>query len=469
MKRFALLRVCIFLLLFAASARAAQVVLAEGPVNGRLYSRDLITNQAIVPVGGAVVVSGMNRIHLVVFQDGSSWWSDSMDLVYTGSWASFLFAVPLEAGLHDYAFRLYLESAGQFEQVHTVDDVACGDVYLINGQSNAVAADYHGEDLGNADQSHWIRTYGSASTEAAQVVADTGWHVADGEGANDSGTIGAWGLRAARILVDRYQIPIALINGAVGGSPLYQHKRDESHPENLGTIYGRLLFRARQAGVDQKARAILWHQGESNGLTNAHVYLPSFGELLETWLEDFPAVERVFVFQIRKGCGTPSMGIREAQRQFPDYFPEVTIMPTAGIDDHDGCHYRYAGYRQMGDWIAGRMAVFFYGEVMPDDSVPPNISEARFTGPNQDEIELLFRNPQQALILDPGIETRFRLRGNVHQSIVAATAFPGRIVLKLSGPTNAPRLAYIGQARSGPWIKNTFGVGAFTFEVPIHR
>jgi hypothetical protein len=440
--------------------------MTEGPKNGQLYPRDLITNQAMVAVSGSVTQAGFSQVHVIVNRDGLLWWSQAEPLNYVGGSAPFSFQAPITAGLFDYSMELVLEGGGSMQVIDVVDNIACGDAYLINGQSNAVAADYHGEGLGNRFQSPWIRSYGTASTLAAEVTGDQQWHMADAQLGNDSGTIGAWGLRTAWLLVERYKVPIAMLNGSVGGTPLYQHHRNMAAPEDLNTIYGRLLYRTRKAGLNQNIRAMLWHQGEASGNVNAHVYTTSYGELIDEWLLDYPAMEHTFVFQIRKGCGINGMGIREAQRRWQDVFPNLTTVPTAGIDGHDNCHFYYRGYRQMGEWMAAAMAVL-YDEQLPKNAAPPNIKEARFTTAAKDEVELIFRNQEQILVLDPFIINRLRLRNGGTETITAASTTRGRILLQLSATSSADAIAYVGNAGSGPWIKNAMGVGAYTFEVPL--
>jgi hypothetical protein len=94
---------------------------------------------------------------------------------------------------------------GVIQVIDEVENNACGDAYLINGQSNALAADLQ-------------------------------WNLADALLGNDAGTIGAWGLRAAWLLVERDQIPIAILSGSEGGTPLWQHRRNPNDPEDLDTI-----------------------------------------------------------------------------------------------------------------------------------------------------------------------------------------------------------------------------------------
>ena len=43
-----------------------------------------------------------------------------------------------------------------------------------------------------------------------------------------------------------------------------QHQRHAADPEDVHTIYGRLLWRVRQAKLTHGIRAVLWHQGEND-------------------------------------------------------------------------------------------------------------------------------------------------------------------------------------------------------------
>ncbi|HEX9795081.1 MAG TPA: sialate O-acetylesterase, partial [Planctomycetota bacterium] len=271
-------------LLLSTAALPAQVVVVEAPVRGQLYARDLATNQANVPVIGVVRTPGMSRMHLLVARGGVAWSSATVDLAYAGGEAPFSFSAPIDAGWHDYTFELRLEGGGSNRSLGKIRGVVCGDAFLVNGQSNAVASDYHAEGLGNTSQSRWIRSYGSSTFYASQVTLDTEWHLADGNGQYAAGAVGAWALRAAELLVNRYQVPIALLNGAVGGTTLFQHQRNDADPEDLNTIYGRLLYRSRLSGLRDKARAMLWHQGESDGGTAPAAFTAAYGALRDDWL-----------------------------------------------------------------------------------------------------------------------------------------------------------------------------------------
>lgn len=225
------------------------------------------------------------------------------ETVTPGPDGSFRFGPALMAGLNDHDLRLDVSIDGAWRRAATRASVACGDFVFIQGQSNAVAGDYHSEHLANQEQSHWVRSFGTASVAAADVPADLRWDLADGEIVHGHAMVGAWGLKMARILSDRRRMPIAVLNGAVGGTTIAQHQRDPANPENLDTIYGRFLYRARAAGMDLYTPVLLWYQGESDGLGDQAAYLAGFEALRAAWQEDFPSLSNIYVYQVRLGCG----------------------------------------------------------------------------------------------------------------------------------------------------------------------
>ena len=55
-------------------------------------------------------------------------------------------------------------------------------------------------------------------------------------------------------------------------------------------------------GIASTARALLWYQGESdNG--NEALHAQNFDLLYNDWHGDFAALEQLYVFQVRTGCG----------------------------------------------------------------------------------------------------------------------------------------------------------------------
>ena len=66
-----------------------------------------------------------------------------------------------------------------------------GDVFLIGGQSNAVALDYWNEQLANQDQSWWVRSFGTQALGAVESRNDQTWYLAEGERQRSRAAVGA--------------------------------------------------------------------------------------------------------------------------------------------------------------------------------------------------------------------------------------------------------------------------------------
>ena len=445
------------------SAAAPRVMFSRIPRPAQVLQRDA-ADRAQVAVEGTVETPGYDHVELRILRDGSPWSTVSQPLVYAGSSAAFSLGSELVAGLHDYDLVVELLAGTRRTEVREVDSVTCGDTFLLVGQSNTVANDYWGEKLANQSQSPWIRSFGS-STTGSDVVHDLSWGLADGEERYAHCAIGAWGLRAAELLLQQEQVPMGLINGAVGGTAIIQHLRNEANPTDLSTIYGRLLYRARIAEVGGEARALLWYQGESDGEQVA-AYVTRFGLLYDAWHQDYPALETIYVFQIRKGCGVQYAGVREFLRTTPDLYPDIEVMSTTAAPLHDGCHYRYAGYRELGDRIARLIARDLHGSPDTQEIDAPNVAAAQLVGPGSDAILLTFRDPDDGLVWEAGSEAYFYLDDAT--AVTSGSVAGNAILLQLAGPSTATTISYDGHAYDGPWVLNARGVGALTFfDFPI--
>ena len=204
------------------------------------------------------------------------WSVDRSGLVYHDGTAPFRLSGRIHAEFSEYAARFYLDGS----LVASRDHLVCGDVFLINGQSNAQA---QGQGY-STQQSVWLRSFGTSNPDAQACAADSAWDLAQGYQTYTHAAVGVWGLFLGLSLVDESGVPIAILNGAVGGTQILSHLRYEPDPTNLQTIYGRLLWRARKAGVTGNVRAILWHQGRAtrartDGRILPHPLRPPLGRL----------------------------------------------------------------------------------------------------------------------------------------------------------------------------------------------
>ncbi len=457
------------------TARTLRVYVRPSPVrftalpqDRQLYGQDKATHQASVPISGEVIAEGYDQAIARVYRHSSLVATVAQPLSYSGGVAPFSFAPAITAELANYDVELSLSAGGVERSVHRSYDLVAGDVYVIQGQSNAVAAQISGDANGNA--SPFVRTYGTSAvdTNGVPTVSDSTWYIANGNTANVGGAIGQWGLRFGRRLVDATGIPVAIMNGAHGGQPITFFQRNDANPLDLSTNYGRLLHRMQAASIAGKMRGILWHQGESD-VDNAAGHESGWTALHADWLVDYPSTEQTYNHQVRDGCGPPSIELRDVQRRFQDNIPDVTAMSTTGIDGHDGCHYYYEnGYKLIGDHIADLVLRDFYAQPDLGNVLPPNPQAAYWGNTGHAQIVIPMRNTADGLTWDAGAEADIKLEG---ASVTAsgATTSGNTLRITLSGDGSAATgITYDGHAGAGPWIKNLRGLGLLDFyNLPI--
>lgn len=451
--------------LFAVPA-AAQAQLEVFPLDGQLYPRRE-NNLANVRVQGTVTEAGWDRAWLQLYADGVPTLTDRQDLNYAGGGAPFTLQVPIEAGLVDYAVELELRNSNGTQIIARADYLACGDVFLVQGQSNAAAGDGWNEGLANRHfRSRWVRSYGTGSVNGGQTERIDQWFRADGNRSNARGAVGQWALPLGAMIVEHIGVPVAILNGAVGATPITWHQRNDVNPYDTGTIYGRLLWRAEAAGLREHVRAIFWYQGEADGGAAQH-YGHRFDNLIADWRKDYPALDRVYVMQVRQGCGAgPDSDIFEVQRQIPLRHPEVRMMSTTSLPRHDGCHFYFAGYYRLAEQLARMVAQDYYGWAFTDAQVePPDPIVAQYANAFGNRLVVQFGPQGTMLTAEAGAEADFQLDDGVQ---VTGVSTQGNLLfLDLDGPTQSATLRYVGHERNGGRIMNELGVGALTFELPI--
>lgn len=455
------------LLACAQLPASACLRLDEAPSDLRLYPRGADGYGAVVAHGSLIAGDWEEIVLELIGEDGHSAVArQPLARGAAGGPVPFSLSLPLRAICVEHEALLVLRAGARSAVAASWEGLLSGDVYLCQGQSNMVAADYWSEHLANADQRRSIRSWGSASTVPGDVLADLSWHKADGESLYASASVGAWALRMASVLVARTGVPIGLLNGAVGGTLIAQHARNDALPEDLNTIYGRLLWRARQAGVADAAQGMFWYQGESDG-SNAGPYLPAFSKLHDDWLMDFPGLQRIYVVQVRVGCGTPSLELRDLLRRLGDLETLVTPCTANGLPEHDGCHFRYAGYKQLGENMALLLGRDFYGSPITRDVEAPNLLSAAWASPAHDEIVLTFRQTNDRMMVAAGAELDIILPAA--DTVTALIPAGNTVRVLLAAPSTAIEIGYNGHSLAPRgWITNARGVAALSFwRVPI--
>ena len=439
----------------------------EKPVDNQFYARD-DKNEGTLFYNGTLTEAG-DAVFLKVYADDKLIKTESQK---PGADKTYAFSVRLKPGLIKYKVEFGTRTGSVEKILHTVTNLVCGDAYLIQGQSNALATDTH--EKSPPETSDWIRSYGSPPTKPNDTLSNRWcnpvWKAQQGEPAE----LGWWGMELAKQMVASQQIPICIINGAVGGTRIDQHQRNEADPTDLTTIYGRALWRVQQAGLTHGIRGILWHQGENNqgsaspaGDYDWKSYQEYFVELSSAWKQDFPNVQHYYVFQIwpnacsmsgNSGCGNM---IREIQRTLPRLYSNMSVMSTVGVKPPGGCHFPLAGWAEFARLIQPLIERDNYAKVFAQSITPPNLKQASYTSAKQDEIALEFDQP---VVWTNSLASQFHLDGQ-SGGVVSGNAAGNVLTLKLTAAATAKTITYLDEKK---WSAETLlygqnGIAALTF------
>ncbi len=456
-----------------------QATVTSFPKNLQLYPREVSTNQANVIVAGQITDPGNSTISLSVTRDGQ--FHSNQDINLSGNANEpFSFNFNLPAELHSYGFRLIIVRNGMPTIVKEAQNVVAGDVFIIQGQSNAYA-DIYGNGTYTEPNNQWIRSFGTTSLDPNTVLSDSSWHQANAITAHQ-GRIGIWGVRLGELLIAANQIPVAILNGAQSGSSITIHQ----YNTNTNTLYGQLLYRAQMAGVADKVRAIIWWQGERDALgglvQNQQQYYNQFISLRSAWNTDFPGLEKIYLTQIHTVLNEPiAYEIREAQRLLAADFADIRIQTPFNIGYFDNTsHHEPSGYNLFGQRIFNQVMDDLYGTTITGID-PPQLVSATYNG-LKTMIDMQFDQSivSQNSITVTGAGTQYlkdyfyldSISGLVDSISVAGN----HLFLFLEESVAAKTITYLPASRyvntstvyRGPWLTNAQGLGAVAwYDFPI--
>ena len=401
---------------------------------------------------------------------------------------SYALSTQLKPGLIQYKVEFGTKAGGKETVLQTVNDLVCGDAYIIDGQSNALATDTAEQSPPETNQ--WIRSYGRPSDDKTAAAVNLWcypvWKAQKGEKAE----LGWWGMELAKRLVESQKVPVFILNAAAGGTRIDQHlphptnRRDTSGANpwaNPYKLYGSLLTRVEGAKLTHGIRAILWHQGENDqgsaGPTGGYgweTYHELFKEMAAAWKTDFPNVKNYYVFQIwPNSCGMGgSIGsgdmLREKQRTLPYLFSNMSILSTLGVRPPGGCHYPLEGWAEFARMVQPIIERDHYGLKPTKPITAANLRKATYA--TQDTIALEFDQP---VVWADGLAGQFYLDGEKDK--VASGSVTGNVLtltLKGKEASTAQRITYLKETA---WSQDTLllganGLAALTFcEVPIEK
>ena len=515
--------------------------LFQFPAKLQFYARDKASNTAAVPVSGRIAeAQSYTSVRLKVFRDsdrnGVFANSEIVDTrnaslsAPSGGYKNFSFTpYQLPAELYNYQFRFIGVSSGNVEtQLATTDSVVAGDVYIIQGQSNAEAfnncesglydcnPNSDGESFirgGNPNVSlirSFVRVYGNG--------CGAGWYASDPidnynnmpkSWAIGSGLVGRthlgfrhtgqWGMYFSRLIAQNHGIPVCIFNGAYGAEIRHFQKNSTRLDPSGRNNYTSLLSRIQEAGLTNKITAIFWFQGESNMTTSEGQqldkdgYKAEFNILYNNWNLDYPSFSKLYVFQVKRGCFegsttynpslTPNLAlnIMQAQREIVAERPEAVLISssnTTQAQDFGGgyCHYVYTnGYQTVGQRAYNQVKRHIYNTGLTEtnlDSPEPDKADYSFQVPNRVQISLKNTNDTYSLN-GTGIQNDFRLEGDGSYTITSVQLVDKIINIDYTmnaGTVTPPTfVSYFGHAGlATPSISNATGTGLITFRsLPI--
>jgi len=439
----------------------------EKPEEGQFYARD-DRNEGTLYYNGKVEEK-VDEVFLRLYADGKL----SQTVVAkpkVDGW--YEMAVKLRPGLIKYKVEFGTKVTGKETVKDTVENLVCGDGYLIEGQSNGLATDT-GEQS-PAETSEWIRSYGRAPAGGKEAVGNQWcspvWKAKKGEKAE----LGWWGMELAKRLVASEKMPIFMINAAVGGTRIDQHQRSGSDPRDLTTIYGRMLWRVEGAKMTHGIRGVLWHQGEndqgSDGPTGGYgweTYQRLFVEMAGAWKGDFPNLQSYVIFQIwPNSCsmgGSQGSGdmLREKQRTLPELFSRMSIVSTLGVKPPGGCHFPLVGWGEFARMVEPIMARDHYGREAKGEITAANLRRAYYGDEKRETVVLEF---DQAVVWGDELAGQFYLDGE--KGKVESGSVSGKLLtLKLKEKGVAKKITYLKEVA---WKQETLlnganGMAALTF------
>jgi hypothetical protein len=456
-----------------------QVSFTQLPQNLQLYPRDA-SNQANVLIGGTVTAAGYNKVSVQVRREGVLTQALSQSLSAAAR-PTFQLTATIKAEPAEYSFRVFLVRGADSTLVADRQRVVCGDVYVIHGQSNAIAQAGLEQYYSVGFDDKYLRncTY----TFMTDPQTTMRWYAAR----DPYGTVGAFGLTLQRLILQTYGIPTLMLNGANGGTGILAlSARDPDNHANLGTYYGRLLYRAQWAGVVNQVKAIIWKQGENEAGSGPEGYSELFTTLYKQFREDYGETFRMYVGQLdlMKDGQPGAAALRDFQRRTKYLYKNLETIATVGTQGYDGIHYNALGHQQMAYEQFRQIARDFYGST---DTLQINSPDPKkvYYNTRRDSVTLVFDESMQMVWRDSAyynfatgqlMGQRF-LKDMFYVDkqagwVTGGQAKRNRVVLSLKEATSAKTIRYMppyfADSQSGfydgPTLRNSRGMRAFIFD-----
>lgn len=255
-------------------------------------------------------------------------------------------------------------------QTH-VNRVGVGEVFVVAGQSNA----YGGfERIPNVADDRVSCVDFQQDSLSEQLLPMQFSHTSYGTNIGPSQPPHIWGPLGDK-LVQRLQVPVLFLGAALGGTSSYEWQ--QSAAGNIGATPGSAVYRRLGAVLlhyirRTGARAVLWHQGESDRLNNtsAQAYFDNIRYVIEKSRQQLDSAPLPWVMArasyIQDGV---SAEVIAAQNRLIAEVPGVFAGPNTdylvGLENRpDGVHFKGVGFTRFIDsWDQSLTNAFFENAV----------------------------------------------------------------------------------------------------------
>lgn len=456
-------------------------------------------------VSGKCTFSGYSKVHITVNNAVNRSVSvyDKISVLDGSKKFSQIVQIPVQ--LADFDLNIYLQNTNADEVlVKTVSRITAGDVFIIAGQSNALAASnspYNGPPLMQSLSTQWNRGIGThedpeianypcgpQSYDFAEPNSNWLWN----------GFVGTWGLTLQFNLSLQTGIPSCFVNGARVSSSismnLPSHFPTDTTLLDSCNIYDRLYNKIKQNQLNAAVKGIFWYQGETDGVLSYSAtceYLNKFDLLYHAWKKDYPNVQKIFLIQVNTGCNDINLSlIREIERKISYKYADVVLMTSFNMNETDRtsdlCHATVEGYNQLADNLLPLVKKYVYKQTIDEKTIlPPKIVRAFYS--SERKICLEFDTPvslQQSKKYSGEneatayIKDYFYAENNGPLAVESVTSKDNFVYLNLSEYSpHTNKVTYLphsytifGALYVGPWItnqSNTLIAAASFYDYPI--
>jgi len=449
----------------------SQISFDSIPADRQLIPRNLSTNLGTIVIKGNAASPGADydQLQVVLNRDNLFYDSKNQNLTYNEGVAQFDFEITIVAEESNYDIEVFGIKGDDSILEYSVDSVVAGDVFIIQGQSNAESRIRDNDSSSNFD-SEFIRVYANGTEIASNLSSNDKWYIGQGDGGRKTnGNTGQYGLKLAHTIVSNHQIPVAIFNGGHGAKEIEFFLRDEDDQYSLDSNYGRMYHRLKQTGLQSHVRGIIWSQGEWDGKyhTTESEYISRFNALQSAWLEDYPNFEETYILQTTNGCDInleDLMIIKEAQRKIAESDMSIAIVPTSALmNSNDDCHFTFEnGYSVFADRLYNLISTKFYGNSAIAEFNAPNILDAFMINTNT----LIIQTDANELLLNNCDPANFLLEDANGAIIENIEVDKSEIIFSLSSdPGDAPNLSFIGPVDGidKNFVTNSSGLEVLSF------